>query len=330
MYLKITGLLTAAISFAGFAGAATDIVIPVSWTASPVMESCEGPSVGGNSWFDPLFRADDWKSQSLPDSNAIQGDKPSDKFYRGMFETSGTEHILLQWRSDDGSWIYLNGKLLAHEGGDCHQGGCVNMRCGNGVGPGGLLDLSPHIKAGTNLLAVHLSNGGCCGASFDARLLRGVGMVPVDWTASPVLNDCEGPEIAGRKWHENVYAADDWQPVKMPDINPIPWNKPGDRFYRGYFIPTTGRRHLLKWQSDDGSWVYINGRLFTHEGGACHAGGTGNGLLDITPRLTSEVNLVAIHLSNMPVCCGSLLSATVLAVDSPDENQADAVLKELF
>ena len=286
--------------------------LSLEWMASPVMENCEGPSVEGIAWHDPAFPALDWAPIKLPDANGIPGDKAADRFYRTVFAARRGQAVVLEWRSDDGSWVYLNGKLLIHQGGDCHQSGCVNGRCGNGVGVGGYVDLTPDLVEGPNVLAIHVSNGGCCGSFFDAKLLPDLQIVPVDWRGSEVSEYCEGPNDNGRLWHEVVFRVDTWQSVTMPDINPIPWDKPGDRFYRGYLTFDPGYRYVMEWRSDDGSWIYVNGKFVTRDGGECHEGGTARGTVDITPYLVNDVNVIAIHLSNMPVCCASLLDVTVI------------------
>ena len=49
--------------------------------------------------------------------------------------------------------------------------------------------------------------------------LVGTALVAVDWTASPVLNDCRGPTQSGHVWSEVVFASADWTTIKMPDLN---------------------------------------------------------------------------------------------------------------
>ena len=72
--------------------------------------------------------------------------------------------------SDDGVWIYIDGSLIGYWGGDCHQGGCVNSPgCGdNTTVPA--LDITAHLQSGVNLIAAHISDGGCCASEFDLSL----------------------------------------------------------------------------------------------------------------------------------------------------------------
>ena len=304
--------------------------VAVSWTASPVMVSCDGPVEAGVAWYDVGFRPADWAPVTMPDAGPIPGNQPGDRFYRGTFHTSGDEALLLEVMADDGVRIFLNGHAVAREGADCHRAGCVNTRCGNGVAAGGLHDLTPLVRPGENLLAVHLTNGGCCGSHFDARLLRGVRMVQVDWFASPVTADCEGPRDVGGPWYGDAFSVRGWSPVRMPDLMPIPWTDAADRFYRGYFLTQPGARYVVRLHSDDGCELYANGRFVTRQGGLCHAGGTAKGSLELSPWMTPGVNLLAAHLSNAPVAGGSLMSVVVLEVVPVPGVDSEAFVKELF
>jgi hypothetical protein len=285
------------------------------WIASPVMESCDGPVVDGRAWHDPGFAPADWAAVVLPDTTGIPGDRNADRFYRTAFDARVGERIVLEWSSDDGSWVFLNGNQIAHEGGDCHQGGCVNMQCGSWMGGGGFVDLSPHLRDGGNVLGVHVTNGGCCGASFNARVHRGATLAAVAWTASDPAEDCQGPTDGTARWHEPAFDARGWKPARMPDLNPIEVGKPGDRYYRGTFAPAPGKRYILRWLSDDGIWLYANGRFLLHRGGECGQGGVSTGELDITPYISPGANLLGAHLSNGPGCCLSLFAPTLLEQD---------------
>jgi hypothetical protein len=307
------------VCMAAVAGAQHPPAGELAWSASPAMESCEGPVVDGRPWHDANFASGDWGPVALPDTAGIPGCGNADRFYRASFEARAGERVVLEWSSDDGSWIYLNGAQIAHEGGECHQGGCVNMQCGSWMGAGGFVDLAPHLRDGRNVLAVHVSSGGCCGASFIARLWRDASLTVVRWTATDPAADCEGPMDGTSRWHEAAFDAGAWKPVTMPDINPLPQGKPGDRYYRGVFTVSPDRRYLLRWLSDDGIWLYANGRHLLHRGGECQLGGVSTGELDITPYLSPGANLLAAHLSNGPGCCLSLFAPTVLKLESPPQ-----------
>lgn len=84
-----------------------------------------------------------------------------DRFYRGIFYISSIEDmfhdIVLGFKSDDGIWIYINGKFIAHYGGRIHEQGCVNMgNCGieSTVEP---FKINKYLTTGTNIIAIQVS-----------------------------------------------------------------------------------------------------------------------------------------------------------------------------
>jgi hypothetical protein len=289
--------------------------IPASWRVSEVMHSCDGPA----GWESPDFGDSEWAEAILPDTAPVPQDQEGDRFYRGYFTASAGERVSLEWQSDDGSWIFLNGQFLTHEGADCHTPGCAGMDCGNSRAVGGKLDLTPHLQPGPNVLAIHVSNaGGWGGSYFNATLRQDPEKVEVQWSGSEVMESCEGPD----GWTGWSFDDSTWTAVAVPDNYPIPWDRAADKFYRGTFEGVAGNSYLLRWKSDDGSWIHINGQFVVHEGGDCHRGGCvglgcnkaqgpRGGIIDITPFVQPGPNLIAAHLSNMAVCCGSYFDAVI-------------------
>jgi hypothetical protein len=142
--------------------------VEVKWLASTVGVSCEASLPGETPWWDAEFDDSAWSAIELPDENSIPF--PGDRFYRGHFLASPGATVVLDWQSDDGSWVWLNGEFLGHWGGDCHEGGCVGG-AGDCGGPGGQLDLTGRVRPGENLLAVHVSNSSyCCRSLFAATV----------------------------------------------------------------------------------------------------------------------------------------------------------------
>ncbi len=142
--------------------------IEVVWVASEPTDSCEGPTQGEVAWRDSEFDDSAWTVIEMPDVNTIP--RPGHRFYRGHFVVVSGAVCNLTWASDDGSWIYLNGTPLGHWGGDCGEPGCVGGARGCG-GPGGFLDLTPHLREGVNVLGVHVGNASCCcGSLLDATV----------------------------------------------------------------------------------------------------------------------------------------------------------------
>ena len=123
----------------------------VWWKAFPsVIASCEGPKDSlGNLWYEPDFDDSAWTVIALPQQNTIPENR--DGFYRATFNLSDFGTVFLNFESDDGIWIYVNGESLGHWGGDCHEA--------RNVGDEESVEITDLVKPGRNHLAVHVSNG---------------------------------------------------------------------------------------------------------------------------------------------------------------------------
>lgn len=99
--------------------------------------------------------------------------------------------------------------------------------------------------------------------------------ININWVMSDVIK--ESPyeprkDNKGFDWNQYTFNDSNWQYAKLPDKN---WNcNSCDRYYRGYFeISTIGdfsHDYFINVQSDDGIWIYINGKFFGHLGGGIH------------------------------------------------------------
>lgn len=100
----------------------------------------------------------------------------------------------------------------------------------------------------------------------------------INWVMSDVIKDFPfepNKDNTGFDWHQYVFNDSNWQYAKLPDKD---WNcNKCDRYYRGYFeISTIGdfsHDYIINVQSDDGIWIYINGKFFGHFGGGVHSEG---------------------------------------------------------
>ncbi|MFN3667235.1 MAG: IPT/TIG domain-containing protein [Sediminibacterium sp.] len=135
------------------------------WKASAIWSGdFSGPRDSkGRRWFDPDFDDSDWTPITLPDNNSFYSLKPLDRFYRASLNLSNWGTIRLSFLSDDGVWIFLNGRFLGHWGGQWRIGGCVNNpmgRCLENVNVQPIAIPSNLLVSGNNVIAVRVSNGG--------------------------------------------------------------------------------------------------------------------------------------------------------------------------
>jgi hypothetical protein len=170
------------------------------WLASEVMKKTSRlHDREGHAWFDPEFDDSQWQKIVLPDDDSFGNKVPKSRLYRSRFSlakvtenvdvtlsntvmpstyyrsSQETESISLVFASDDGIWIYINGRFLGHWGAREKIGGCVNdplKRCGeNGVVPPVLIPDS-FLHGGENVIAVKVHNGQCCYNYFNMLLTR--------------------------------------------------------------------------------------------------------------------------------------------------------------
>jgi hypothetical protein len=104
------------------------------------------------------------------------------------------------------------------------------------------------------------------------------GVTTLVWKASDVMVDCAGPQDGeGRYWYDYDFDDSGWSQISLPDY--VTGTSASDRYYRASFdlgCPPESAMVNLSFASDDGIWVYVNGSLLGHWGGACHAGGCVN------------------------------------------------------
>ncbi|MEW6110074.1 MAG: thermonuclease family protein [Nitrospirota bacterium] len=146
----------------------------ISLKASPPWSGdFNGPiDLKGRKWFEIDYDDSDWAQVSLPDNNSFYSHNPVDRFYRASLNLSGAEGIQLNFSSDDGIWIYVNGRFLGHWGGQWRKGGCVNNpqgKCVENVNIQPIVVPSNLILLGKNVIAIRVSNGGY-DSYFDMRI----------------------------------------------------------------------------------------------------------------------------------------------------------------
>ena len=149
----------------------------VEWRASEVVkESKKLRDPGRRYWFHPEFDDRDWDPITLPDNNAFGDEVKHARYYRSSFSLKdASESLAAVFSSDDGIWIFINGRFLGHWGAKENEGGCVNDplgRCGiNGtVQPVAIP--SEFLKTGENIIAVKVNNGECCFTYFNLMIER--------------------------------------------------------------------------------------------------------------------------------------------------------------
>ena len=129
------------------------------------------------------------------------------------------------------------------------------------------------------------------------------------WVASDAWSGgFEGPQdTSGRPWHHPEFDDSAWAGVSMPDVNSIPGGS--DRFYRARFtVVDPSLVPPIYFESDDGIWIYVNGTLVGHWGGAWRMGGCVNRCFtgvtvspqDISAFLVPGSNTIAVMVSNGP------------------------------
>jgi hypothetical protein len=146
------------------------------WRASPVTKSKGLRDQSGRQWFETEFDDVDWEHIELPDDNSFGDEVKHARFYRSYFHLrAAAESLSAVFSSDDGIWIYVNGRPLGHWGARENRGGCVNdplERCGvNGtVQP---VPIPQDVLVpGRNVVAVKVNNGECCFTYFNLLLTR--------------------------------------------------------------------------------------------------------------------------------------------------------------
>lgn len=156
--------------------------IDVDWIASPVLGECRTPEPC--CWNQRSYSPRGWSSVTIPDLNSVAS--RSDRFYRGTFYLPVAADVQINFRSDDGLWMYLDGELLGEDSWvlwfqecgfaeGCYNGGNPATRCG--------LDYSVapiwrRLEAGEHVIAVDLQNA-LGGSYLDVRLRAAIPDVEV-------------------------------------------------------------------------------------------------------------------------------------------------------
>jgi hypothetical protein len=134
----------------------------------------------------------------------------------------------------------------------------------------------------------------------------------IEWYGSQIIKDSPykpNEDKYGKKWHEKSFDDNSWTQIsKLPDEN---WRCDYcDRFYRGYFdiesIDLENINYFIKFESDDGIWVYVNGKYLGHWGGEMHKPKCVNHCYDnervepvyINDYLSVGRNVIAVHVSD--------------------------------
>lgn len=133
------------------------------WVRSPIWTAAEVPvDADGDHYYDAGFEVPpDWLAVgALPDEDPVP--ENHDLFYRATFNLDAVVGATdISFIGNDGVWLYANGWFLGHWGSAWRQGGCINVDDGsctvNTDAPPA--DLTPFLRAGTNTLAVMLTNG---------------------------------------------------------------------------------------------------------------------------------------------------------------------------
>jgi len=107
-------------------------------------------------WFDKAFDDQAWQEVTLPVNK--WGKEQADFLARLRFDFKpGAGKVLLSFESDDGIWIYINGKSLGHWGGNFGERKCVN-RCSSRREDVAPLDITSRLVPGPNIIAFRVHN----------------------------------------------------------------------------------------------------------------------------------------------------------------------------
>lgn len=136
--------------------------IMINWLASDVVVDSPFETTQDNSgfnWHQYMFNDSNWQYVKLPDKN--WNCNRCDRYYRGYFEITSigdfSHDYLINVQSDDGIWIYINGKFFGHFGGDVHKEGCVNVTYCSELRKINPLKIDDYLIKGKNVIAVRVS-----------------------------------------------------------------------------------------------------------------------------------------------------------------------------
>ncbi len=130
-----------------------------SWAASaPFADNVDPSDAAGAFFYEAGFDEEAWSAVTLPDVGAIP--EANDRAYRAVVQLPAFDaDLLVTPQSDDGIWLYVNGDIVGHWGGDWQVEGCVNeaANCTDTtvVQPVSIGDL---LVEGENIVAARVSN----------------------------------------------------------------------------------------------------------------------------------------------------------------------------
>ena len=150
--------------------------ININWVMSDIIKySPFEPNKDSKSfeWYQYIYNDSNWQYAKLPDKNWNCDN--CDRYYRGYFEVSTisdyAHDYAIDISSDDGIWIYINGKFFGHLGGGVHQQGCVNTSYCSSVKNINPIQIDDYLIKGKNVIAVRVSES--IGSElFNLRLLE--------------------------------------------------------------------------------------------------------------------------------------------------------------
>lgn len=254
---------------------------PVTFTASATIPGCgnvssltwrrslvwrgdqSGPTdSAGRAWNNPAFDDAQWDVATFPDSKGDDGALPNDHYYRAHFNWDGSSQVKVNFSSDDGLAIYINGASLGSWGNGYRQVGCVNgpSICSLNTSIPTQTIPASLLHAGDNVIAIDVWNAN---EGFYLNIELASAPPLSAWRRSPIWRgDQSGPtDSAGRAWNSSAFDDAQWTIASLPDSVSGDSQLPNDRYYRARFIWDGSSQMKVNFSSDDGLTVYVNGSL---------------------------------------------------------------------
>lgn len=133
---------------------------PQDWTwqaSDTIWDEADPTDADGLPFWEPQY-ADSFTSIALPDAHQVPAG--ADRAYRSTFTLDAVPvAVEVDLQSDDGVWLWVNGALIGHWGGDFQEEGCVNDQANClefvVIEP---VDITEWLSEGDNLVAARVSN----------------------------------------------------------------------------------------------------------------------------------------------------------------------------